>query len=77
MGNQATFWSIGATPVDDFVSTRGDIAHNGRKSPYIVSGTLRYYIDMIEKAVSEHDHKFCDYLKAESGSIYQPWRKTA
>ena len=73
----ATFWTIGAKPIDDFVSTRGDIAHNGRNSPYITAGTLKYYIEMIEAAVAEHDHKFCDYLKAASGSTYQPWRKTA
>lgn len=73
----AAFWSIGAQPIDDFVSTRGDIAHNGRKSPYVTAGTLNYYIGMIETAAAEHDHEFCDYLKSTSGSTYQPWRKTA
>ncbi len=72
-----TFWNIGARPIDDFVSARGDIAHNGRRSPYIAAGTLNYYIDMIETTAAEHDHAFCDYLKAASGSTYQPWRKTA
>ncbi|GHU04563.1 hypothetical protein FACS1894158_05140 [Betaproteobacteria bacterium] len=71
------FWTIGAKPVDDFVGARGDIAHNGRKAPYIAAGTLLYYIDMIEKVAAEHDNKFCDYLKATSGSTYQPWRRTA
>lgn len=73
----STYWSVGAQPIDDFVTVRGDIAHNGRKSPYIVAGTLTHYIGMIEKAASEHDNSFCDYLKAASGSAYQPWRKTA
>ena len=72
-----TFWSIGAQPIDDFVTTRGDIAHNGRRSPYIAAGTLNFYIETIEKAAAEHDNKYCDYLKAASGSVYQPWRKTA
>ena len=75
--NVSEFWAIGAKPVDDFVSARGDIAHNGRKSSYVAAGTLLYYIDMIEKVAAEHDNKFCDYLKAASGSTYQPWRRTA
>ena len=73
----SSFWAVGAKPVDDFVSARGDIAHNGRIAPYITAGTLLYYIDLIEKVAAEHDNKFCDYLKATSGSTYQPWRRTA
>lgn len=73
----STYWAVGAQPIDDFVSTRGDIAHNGRNSPYIAAGTLRHYIDMIQTAAAEHDHAFCDYLKAASGATVQPWRKTA
>ncbi|MGV0998856.1 MAG: HEPN domain-containing protein [Fluviibacter sp.] len=73
----SAFWTIGAKPVDDFVSARGDIAHNGRKAPYITTGTLQYYIQIIEQVASEHDNKFCDHLKAASGSTYQPWRRTA
>jgi len=73
----SSFWTIGAKPVDDFVSARGDIAHNGRKAPYIAAGTLLYCVEMIEKVTAEHDNQFCDYLKATSGSAYQPWRRTA
>lgn len=72
-----SFWTVGAKPIDDFVSTRGYIAHNGRNAEYITAGTLNYYIEMIEKATSEHDNKFCDYLKGVSGSTIQPWRRTA
>lgn len=77
LADVAAFWTIGPKPIDDFVGTRGDIAHNGRKSPYIAAGTLLHYIEMIEKVAAEHDNKFCDYLKGASGSTYQPWRKTA
>lgn len=73
----ASFWTVGATPIDAFVSTRGDIAHNGRRSPYIAAGTLNFYINMVGAAASDHDHMFCDYLKAATGSTHQPWRKTA
>lgn len=77
LSDVSSFWTIGAKPVDDFVTTRGDIAHNGRNSPYIAAGTLLNYIEMIEKIAAEHDNKFCDHLKAISCSTYQPWRRTA
>ena len=72
-----SFWSIGAKPIDDFVSVRGDIAHRGRKADYITAGTLKYYIELITKVVGEHDNALCDYLKTTSGATFQPWRRTA
>lgn len=77
LSDVSVFWSIGAKPVDDFVSTRGDIAHNGRKAPYINTAVLLDYISMIENVAAEHDNKFCDYLREVSGTQYQPWRRTA
>lgn len=73
----STFWTGGALAIDSFVSTRGDIAHKGRTSPYIKATLLRTYIETIERAVRDQDHGFCDALKATAGSTRQPWRKTA
>jgi hypothetical protein len=73
----SAFWTAGAAAIDAFVSTRGDIAHNGRTSPYIKASALKLHIDTIERAARDHDHCFCDALKAISGSTRQPWRKTA
>lgn len=73
----STYWTGGATAIDSFVTTRGDIAHNGRTSPYIKASILKLHIDTIERAVRDHDHAFCDALKANAGSTRQPWRKTA
>ena len=71
------FWSVGGKPIDDFVSTRGDIAHKGRKAEYIAAGTLSFYIEQIITTASEHDNAVCDYLKSAAGTTYQPWRRTA
>ncbi len=73
----SSFWSIGAIPIDNFVTTRGDIAHNGRNAPYIAAGTLKNYIEMIENVASEHDNALCDYLKLTANCPHQPWRRTA
>ncbi|WP_171938748.1 HEPN domain-containing protein [Herbaspirillum rubrisubalbicans] len=73
----SAYWTGGAAAIDSFVTTRGDIAHNGRTSPYIKASVLRGHIDTIERAVRDHDHRFCDTLKGNAGSTRQPWRKTA
>lgn len=73
----SVFWTAGAAVIDTFVSTRGDIAHNGRTSPYIKATVLKFHIDTIEQAVRDHDNYFCDALKATAASTHQPWRKTA
>ncbi len=71
-----TFWSVGATPIDDFVSVRGNIAHRGRKADYITAGALLNYIEMINKTASEHDDVLCGYLKSTARTTCQPWRRT-
>lgn len=73
----AALWTVGGHAVDDFVSVRGEIAHNGRNAPYTKAGTLKNYIDMIDTAVREHDNKLCDLLKSTAAAAKQPWRKTA
>lgn len=73
----SSFWTIGARPIDDFLVARGDIAHKGRNSQYIAAGTLKFYIEMIEKLVSEHDNGLCDHLKLIANCAHQPWRRTA
>jgi hypothetical protein len=72
-----SYWGIDYKRIDDFVKTRGEIAHNGRNSPYISASSLNQYISMIEQVASEHDNAFCDYLKTACSSTLQPWRKTA
>jgi hypothetical protein len=75
--NIASFWTIGAEPIDDFVSARGEIAHNGRGAPYIGAVALERYIKIIQATASEHDNRLCDELKVTGGGAYQPWRRTA
>lgn len=73
----AALWTVGGQAIDDFVSVRGEIAHNGRNAPYTKASTLKAYIDMIDTVVREHDNKLCDLLKSTAAAARQPWRKTA
>jgi hypothetical protein len=71
------FWPEGGEPIDVFVKERGDIAHNGRQSPYIPNAVLSNYIQMVEDVVAAHDNRLCDFLKHASKATCQPWRRTA
>lgn len=72
----SAFWSLGAAAINNLITVRGGIAHNGRGAPYIGAGTLRNYIDMVQSTTSEHDNKLCDYLKVAGGGS-RPWHRTA
>lgn len=74
LSDVTTLWTNGAKVVDDFVSTRGNIAHKGRNSPYIYANELENYISMIVTIVTEHDNKFCEYLTSVA-KAYQPWNR--
>lgn len=73
----ATLWTVGGQAIDNFVSVRGEIAHNGRNAPYTKASTLKTYIETIDATVREHDNKLCDLLKGTVAAARQPWRKTA
>lgn len=73
----SSFWLLDTPAIDELITVRGGIAHNGRGAPYISAGTLQRHIELIEKATAEHDNKLCDYLKVSAGGASQPWRRTA
>lgn len=60
--------------IDDFVSDRGDIAHNGNKASYITMIKLRKYQDLIVENVIEIDSKIADTLQGIVGGVL-PWNK--
>ena len=73
----SSIWSSDAKDIDDFVSHRGHIAHNGRTSKYVHAWQLRNYSDMIYGNSVHMDNELCRYLLSKVGTNVQPWRKTA
>lgn len=63
------------TKIDDFVSDRGEIAHNGSKAKYITMVKLRRFQDLIIDNVIEIDSKISDELKNMTSSPTLPWNK--
>lgn len=59
--------------IDEFVSDRGEIAHNGNKAKYITMTKLRKYQDLIIDNVIEIDSKMAHELKIMSGQVNLPW----
>ena len=59
--------------IDNFVSDRGAIAHNGNKASYITMNTLRKYQDLIIENVIEIDSKMAVELKNMASSANLAW----
>jgi RiboL-PSP-HEPN len=72
-----TMWSCPQQSISDFVSLRGDIAHNGRFTEYVTIGQLKGYSQLIYTSCKEMDSAICDYLLLLVGGNIQPWRKAS
>lgn len=72
--NYTSLWKTSTpTDIDDFVSDRGAIAHNGNKAKYITMTKLRKYQDLIIANVIEIDSKMAIELRNMSGLAALPW----
>jgi len=69
-------WSQGENTLDDFVSVRGDIAHQGRHANYVTIANLDSYRDQIRLYAVETDNAISDYLKVATAKNYKPWNIT-
>jgi hypothetical protein len=68
-------WSIDADEIDDFVTVRGEIAHNGRRANYVQINSLRQYLDEVKMTASETDNFLAEYVKEQYPSYRQPWNR--
>lgn len=69
-------WSQGETILDDFVSVRGDIAHQGRHASYVTIANLDSYRDQLRMYAVETDNAISAYLKIATGKNFKPWNIT-
>lgn len=61
--------------IDNFVTDRGNIAHNGNRASYITMYKLRSYQDMIVDNVIEIDSNMADEVANILGKNSVPWIK--
>lgn len=71
----SSFWSEEGENVDNFVSDRGEVAHNGRRAKYIQIGTLKNHLSLIRRTTAETDNALADYMKQNNPANRQPWYK--
>jgi hypothetical protein len=72
--NYLNLWKCTSKEIDDFVSDRGSIAHNGNKAQYITMNKLRKYQDLIIENVIEIDSKIANELKKMTMQLNEPWK---
>lgn len=66
-------WSLGENTRDEFVSVRGDIAHQGRHANYVTIGSLNVYRDQIRVFAVETDNFVSSFLKNAASKSHKPW----
>jgi hypothetical protein len=72
----STKWSPDcSTKLNDFVSTRGEIAHNGSKAIYVKIKYLKESRDFVTSLCQEIDTLVCDKITEITPGNAQPWRK--
>lgn len=72
--NYLKLWKCIPKDIDDFVSDRGNIAHNGNKAQYITMNKLRKYQDLIIENVIEIDSKIANELRKMTMQLNEPWK---
>ena len=68
-------WSVGRGAVNEFVTTRGGIAHTGSAATYVKIETLRSSRDLIAKTVCETDNQLSEFVKELFPNASVPWRR--
>lgn len=72
----ATFWPSGKTPIDEFVSLRGEVAHRGAQSTYVHFGQLTKYEQEVTAWVTATDNSLSDHLHTLVTPNLRPWNRT-
>jgi len=68
-------WSLGKGVVNDFVSTRGDIAHTGSQAQYVTINNLKTYKAQIESIALDVDNMLTEYLCIKTPGTERQWRR--
>jgi len=70
-----TQWSNGTTPIDDFVSARGEVAHRGGQAKYVHFAVLTKAVVLVSGYVIETDNFLSDHLRALVTPNRRPWNR--
>lgn len=65
-------WSCGSVALNDFVTVRGGIAHQGRSAPYVSIAALNGYMELIKCLTIEADNCVRTHILSVAGPN-RPW----
>ncbi|WP_439475328.1 HEPN domain-containing protein [Algoriphagus formosus] len=68
-------WMHSRVELNELVSIRGEIAHNGSKAKYVKIKFLKESRVFIRNLCQEIDEKVCDHITSITPGSSQPWRK--
>ena len=71
--DMSSCWSVGSSGIDDFVTSRGEIAHKGRSATYVRIKQLRDDLALVKAAVAETDNALANHLRSVSPNNKLPW----
>jgi hypothetical protein len=71
----SSWWSLGHTEIDRFVSIRGDVAHKGRDASYVTINNLKDYLAKVTQTALEVDNELTEYLCIVTPGTERPWRR--
>lgn len=69
-------WDTTRDELNEFVRTRGEIAHRGADATYISITKLRIYRTMIEGLVAKTDSRIAEHVRDITTQTAYPWRRT-
>lgn len=73
----SSYWGRYTTQqIDEFVATRGDIAHQGSKADYVRMKNLKEYYDLIRLTCIDSDSEIALYIQTNLPSERMPWDRT-
>jgi hypothetical protein len=70
------YWSYKSNKIDQFVSVRGEIAHNGRAAGYVRIDRLTEYLELVRSTVDDTDEFLTEYLRNFNPEDTLPWYRT-
>lgn len=71
----SSWWSLGKNTINNFVSSRGEIAHKGRDANYVTIVNLREYRQQVATTAIDVDNKLTEYLCQSTPGVERPWRR--
>ncbi len=70
----SSHWTLGAEILNNFVATRGEVAHKGSNAKYTTITNLKLYLEQIYRTAIDSDNAMSDFISDHSDGG-RAWRR--